>query len=53
MKLAMNEAPLKNEFLKAFKEKLEDHIKISKDNLYEKIIDENEKGPAAYHNLIA
>jgi hypothetical protein len=42
----------KFELLKAFKEKLEPSIKINVDNLYEKIIDENLKGPDGYHNLI-
>jgi hypothetical protein len=31
---------------------MEPSIKINDDNLYEKIIDENLKGPEGYHNLI-
>lgn len=51
-KKAMRSKRFKKEFLKIMKEKLEPNIKISKDNLYEKIIDENLKGSRAYHNLI-
>ena len=34
------------------KEKLEPEFQISKENLYQKVIDENVKGSKAYFNLI-
>ena len=52
IRYALNHENMKSDFFRAFKERLEPNIKISPDNLYEKIIDENLKGPAAYHNLI-
>lgn len=43
--MAMNEDKFKKEFILAMKEKLELNIQPKKDNLYEKVIDENLKGP--------
>ena len=52
LKLSLEEDKYKKEFFKIMREKLESNVNISKSNLYEKIIDENLKGSAAYYNLI-
>lgn len=51
---AMAEKKTKQEFFNALKEKIERDptTSISKTNLYEKIIDLNLSGEAAYHYLI-
>jgi hypothetical protein len=50
--MVMKDDKYKSALFNAFRERLEDRITISAGNLYEKIIDENLKGPEAYHNLI-
>ena len=52
IKRALEDPKLKKEFLNAMKEKFERDITISSTNLYEKIIDLNLHGDAAYHHLI-
>ena len=52
VKRAMKDDVMKHEFFRNMREKLEPFISISPSNLYEKVIDENEKGPKAYRNLI-
>lgn len=52
IKKALEDPKYKREFLVDMKERLEKEITISPSNLYEKIIDLNLQGEAAYHNLI-
>lgn len=49
---ALEDPKYKKEFLSAMREKFEKDITISPGNLYEKVIDLNLHGEAAYHNLI-
>lgn len=51
---ALQDPKTRKNFFTALREKLEDDptVQISPDNLYEKVIDMNLPGEAAYHNLI-
>ena len=51
---ALQDAKTRRSFFTALREKLEEDpiTTISPDNLYEKVIDMNLPGEAAYHNLI-
>jgi hypothetical protein len=49
---AVEDPKYKKEFLSALRERLEKEITISPSNLYEKVIDLNLPGEAAYHHLI-
>jgi aminopeptidase C len=49
---ALDDPKFKKEFFTAMKEKLEREVSISPKNLYEKVIDMNLQGEAAFHNLI-